>query len=507
MPDNLKLLIVVLALATAVFTVARRPASAWMDVTDFTRRRNLWFALTFAAFLSLNFWMYAIIAAPLLIFASRREVNPPALFFFILFAVPVSTIHISGAGLFNTLFELSHPRILELIILLPAFAYLLRRTNSLSFGRTVPDKAIAAYLLLTVALYFRDTTVTNALRQAFYLFLDVFLPYFVISRSLKDLNAFRDALSSFVIAMMIMALVAVFEFFKVWLLYQPLVGILQMDEGMSGYIFRDGMLRVVASAGQPIVLGYLMVVGLGLYLFLKNALQQKLMRHAGAALLTAALILALSRGPWVGAAALLIVFLATGRSPVRSMTKLALVAMLVLPLMALLPGTDKVINLLPFVGSTEKENVDFRANLISNSMIVIQRNPWLGSNDFMETPEMEAMRQGEGIIDIVNSYIRVALEKGLIGLGLFAGFFALTLFGIYRAMRLIPDKDSEEYLLGRVLLATLMAILVTIFTVSSITFIPIVYWSVAGMAVAYTHMVQRQADAQELSAAGNTAPN
>ena len=76
------------------------------------------------------------------------------------------------------------------------------------------------------------------------------------------------------------------------------------------------------------------------------------------------------------------------------------------------------------------------------------------------------------------------------GLGLFVTFFALTLLGIYRAMRSIPDRDSEEYLLGRVLLATLLAILIIIFTVSSITIIPIMYWSVAGLGVAYAQMVR-----------------
>lgn len=493
MPDNLKLLIVILALATAVFAIAKRPAGVSMEPADFTRRRNLWFALTFAAFLSPHFWVYTFIAIPLLIYANRRENNPPALFFFILFVLPMSTMYIPGMGLFTTLFELSHARILGLVIFLPAFFSLLRQNGFLPFGRTVSDKVIAAYLLLAVAVYLRDTTITAALRQTFHLFLDVFLPYFVISRSLKDLQAFRDALSSFVIAIMVLALVAVFEFFKHWLLYQPLVDILQMDQGMRGYIYRDGMLRVVASAGQPIVLGYLMVVGLGLYMFLKSAVQQKLMRRSGMALLTAGLIVPLSRGPWIGAVMFMLVFIATGRNPVRSLISLALAAMVALPLIAVLPGTDKAINLLPFVGSTEKANVDYRVNLMTNSMIVIQRNPWFGSSNFNETPEMEAMRQGGGIIDIVNTYIRVTLEQGFVGLGLFVGFFALTLLGIYRAMRSIPDKDSEEHLLGRVLFATLLAILVMIFTVSSITFIPIVYWSIAGMGVAYARMVRLQA--------------
>jgi hypothetical protein len=41
-------------------------------------------------------------------------------------------------------------------------------------------------------------------------------------------------------------------------------------------------------------------------------------------------------------------------------------------------------------------------------------------------------------------------------------------------------------------LATLLAILVIIFTVSNITIIPIVYWSVAGLGVAYAEMMRRQ---------------
>jgi hypothetical protein len=73
---------------------------------------------------------------------------------------------------------------------------------------------------------------------------------------------------------------------------------------------------------------------------------------------------------------------------------------------------------------------------------------------------------------------------------LFVGFFVLTLLDISRTMRSIPDKNSEEHLLGRVLLSTLVSIMVIIFTVLSITVIPIVYWSVAGMGVAYAQMVR-----------------
>lgn len=492
MPEHLRALIVILFLAITFFAFARRPACTITEAGNFTRRRNLWLALTLAAFLAYNFWIYIVIAIPLVIYANRREPNPSALFFFILFVLPVATTRISGMGLINFLFDLSYTRLLALLILLPAFFSLLQKGDNPSFGRTGPDKALTAYLLLTAMLFLRETSLTDTWRQVFYLFIDVFLPYFVISRSLKSLQAFRDALLSFALAIMVLAPLAVFEASRHWLLYSSLTGVLELEAGMTGYLGREGILRAIVTAGQPIALGYLMVVGLGLYLFLQRTIQQKLIRWLGMVMLATGLIAPLSRGPWVGAAVLLVVFIATGPYAARRLMSLALAAMLALTLFAMLPGGEKVINLLPFIGATEKGNIEYRENLITNSMIVIQRNPWFGSVNYLNTPELEAMRQGQGIIDIVNSYIGVALETGFVGLGLFIGFFVLTLLGIYRAMRSIQGRDSEEYLLGRVLLATLLAILTIIATVSSITVIPIVYWSVAGLGVAYAQMARRR---------------
>lgn len=492
MPEHLRTLIVILVLSTVVFAFAHRPACSIIGTGNFTRRRNLWFALTLAAFLAHNFWVYTLIAILLLIYANLRETNPPALFFFILFALPVSHIPISGMGLINIFFNLSHARILELLILLPAFFVLIRRSGTLTFGRTWPDVVLAVYLLLTTILYLRETTVTDTLRQAFYLFIDVFLPYFVISRSLKDLQAFREALLSIVLAIMVIALLAIFETTKRWLLYHSLIDVLGL-EGRLEYLGRGGTLRAIVTAGHPIALGYLIAAGMGLYLFLQRSIRKKFVRWLGMALLAAGLIAPLSRGPWVGAAVLLVVFIATGRYAIRRLMGLAVAGVLTLSLIAVLPGGEKVINLLPFIGTTERGSFDYRQKLLDNSIIVIERNPWLGSVNFFEAPELEALRQGQGIIDIVNTYIGVALETGIVGLGLFVGFFALTLLGLYRAMRSIRDRGSEEHLLGRAILATLLAILVMIFTVSSISFIPIVYWSVAGLGVAYVQMVRKQA--------------
>lgn len=74
---------------------------------------------------------------------------------------------------------------------------------------------------------------------------------------------------------------------------------------------------------------------------------------------------------------------------------------------------------------------------------MIQRNPLFGSFDFRNTPEMQSMIQGEGIIDIVNTYINLALRVGLVGLTLFVGFFVSILFGLRKALRAFPTATKK----------------------------------------------------------------
>lgn len=491
-----KTLIVILFLSTIIFAIASRFAYSISESKDFTRRRNLWFALTLTAFLAHSFWIYALVAIPLLSHANRRETNPPSLYFFVLFALPTAIIPIPALGLISHIFDISHPRLLALLLLIPAFVALTRQNDTLSFGRTVPDKVLAAYLLLTLILHLREATVMDTFREAFYLFIDVFLPYLVISRSLRNLSAFRDAIFSLVLAIMLLAPIALFEISMHWALYPSLNKALGLKEGTQ-LLMRSEYLRAITTAGQPIALGYLMAVGLGFYLFLQRSISSNTIRRFGLGLLIAGLAASISRGPWVGAIMLIFVFIFTGHNPMPRIMGIIIALPLAFLLISLLPGGEKIINLLPFIGATDKATIEGRHDLIVQSMIVIQQNPWIGNVNYLDTPEIQSLPQGQGIIDIVNTYLLIALEKGLVGLGLFMGFFVMVLHGIRRAMHSIPDRDSEEYLLGRALLATLISILLIIFTTSSISFIPFVYWSVAGLGVAYTQMIRAQAAAQQ----------
>jgi hypothetical protein len=506
MPEHLKALVVILGIATAAFAVAKAPACAMACATkDFERRRNLWFAVTLTGFLSHGFWISLAITAVWLLVAYRGERNGLAMFFFVLFAVPAITADLPGMGVINNFFVIDYVRLLTLTVLLPAYVSLQTRPGTLPFGRTLSDKLLAAYLILGFVLWIESSTFTNALRNAvFYAFIDVFLPYYVASRALRSIKDFRDVLMSYVVAAMVLGLILIFEFAKGWLLYQALEYALGMNWGWNNYLWRAGNLRAAGSIGHPIAAGFVMAVAIGFYLYLRKVILSQTVWGVGMALLVVGLVAPISRGPWMGAAAIVLIMLATAPSPMRTFAKLGMVGIIVLPFVFTTSAGRAIIDYLPFVGSIEASTVEGRQLLAQTFIGVVLDNPILGIPNYLEMPGMEALRGGDGLIDLVNTYVIIGLRSGLVGLSLFVAFFLAAGFAVYTGMRAVRDRRDEHYVLGQALLATLAGILFIIGTVSPILVIPTIYWAVAGFGVAYAHMVRQR----QVSGAGrpvNTA--
>lgn len=491
MAEHLKTLTAIFLIAVPVLLIARAPAcAAAIPGEDFRRRRNLWLVVTALAFLTQDFWLLMGTAGVLLFFAGRRDPNPMALFLALLFAVPALTDEVSGLGLARHLLALSYPRLLALAVLLPAALAIFFDPHKGSPASKWPDRLLAGYLALILVLQFTVDSLTNTLRYAIYYFIDVALPYYVASRSLKNLEQFRDTAMSLVVAAMVLAAVGIFETAKGWLLYASLDDFLGLDWGYGNYLQRGESLRAQASTGQPIALGFVMAVACGLFLFLRPAVPRRGMWFLGLALLLGGLLAPISRGPWIGAAVGFAVFVALGPRPLENLAKLALLGLAGGFVLLFSPFGDRIIDHLPFIGTLDRETIAYRQELLNQSVALVKLNPLFGSFDYLKY--MEDLRQGQGIIDIVNTYLAVALSSGLAGLGLFVSFFLAVAAGIHRARAALPDSAGDLKLLGRSLLATLAGIMVIIFTVSSITVIPIVYWSVAGFGLAYIGLAQRQ---------------
>ena len=96
---NIKALIVVLAIAAVVFRLGKPIALLFSSEPDFARRRNVWFVLTATAFLSPNFWLFVLVAAPLLAWAGRKDTNPVALYLILLHVIPPIPVEIPVVGI------------------------------------------------------------------------------------------------------------------------------------------------------------------------------------------------------------------------------------------------------------------------------------------------------------------------------------------------------------------------------------------------------------------------
>lgn len=492
MPEIIRSLLVVLVLATLVFYFIKKYAKPLdLNLEVLQPRIVAWYAITCAAFLSHNFWLFVGISSIVLYITAKKDKNPLALVLFVIYAVPLFSAPIPGAGVVNYLFELNYFRIIALVILFPLYLKFRKNKKSAPFGKTWPDKFLAAYLLYSLLLVFPNTTFSNWCRLAFIQFIDVFLPYYVASRCISSLADFDDAIQSLLIATSVAALIAVVEYAKGWLLYSAVPHAQDVFWAYGGYLRRGESLRALASAGQAIVLGYTMAIALGLYAYFAQRISTPKIKIAIYILLGAGLFAPVSRGPWVGGVVIFTLAILMGPSPLKRLLKIGFSALVPTVLFLLTPWGSKFVNYLPFVGNVDAETVTYRQDLLVNSWQIIRDNFWFGSSDFMNTEEMESMRAGAngGIVDLVNSYVAIALSGGMVALFLFSGFFIACAWGVWQAIKVLKNQPSL-LLLGKSLFVTLLGSMVIIYTVSSILIIPIIYWMLGGMCVAYSSVVR-----------------
>jgi len=486
MAENYRALVALLVLTIPVLWFVRKPLTvAVMRPADFNVRAFVWIALTILLFVAQSFWIFMLGAILLVLSVGRKDSNPLGLYFFILLLAPPFQSAVQGFGGINYFISLDFLRLLSFVILLPTAVVLLTRPESAGLLRMPTDKYVLGYVVLLLAIQLPLTSTTDWLRSALGYVIDTLLPYYVFSRGITDMKRLRDTGASFVAACAIISVVAVFEFFKGWLLYSSLPNFLDVRWKYGSYMLRDGSLRATVSTGHSIVLGYVLTVALGLHLMIRPAFANQNFWRNVLLLLGVGIVASMSRGPWVGAAGLIVVALAIGPGAGKRLGTASLLLVLSLPVLMLTPIGAKVVSYLPFIGDVDSANVSYRQQLFEVSWNVLMLNPIFGSPFYMAYGTMEQLRQGEGIIDMVNSYLAVAMVSGFVGLTLFSGSFVSCAVRLYAHLIRHPAKGGDDYVVGKALLATLVGILLIIATASSINAIPVVYWCVVGMCAAY----------------------
>jgi O-antigen ligase len=496
MSTSFKEMIVVLAIAATIFKLAKPTALRFSAEGDFIRRRNVWFALTVTAFLSTSFWLYALVAAPLMMWAGRRDSNPVAFYLVLLHVIPSVPVDIPVIGI-NALFPLDNYRLLAFCVLLPT-AWRIRgsRDPQRIRGLHAMDILLLAFGALYVAFFvppdlpgqvLLHDSPTNMARRAFLFFVDVYLLYYVVSRSCVTRRIITEAQAAFCLACAVMAAMAVFESARHWLLYADFARGWNEDITLGFYLFRGNFLRAQASAGHPLALGYLFAIAFGFWLYVKSHVTARRVRVAVVLLLWLGLISAYSRGPWIGAAAIYFAFAAFSPSGVSKLFKATGVAIILAGAVGATPLATRIINVLPFMGgSVDTGSIDYRERLVERSWELLKEHPYFG--DQLALTKMQDVRQGQGIIDKVNTYVEVALDKGLVGLSIFVAFILTALVKARRTAKASAPSDHDLALLGVSLVACILGTLLMIENSSFILGYEKIFYVLAGLSAAYAHL-------------------
>ena len=492
MPEHVRALIVVLALSGAVFYAARPALIQVIPASTFDRWRKLWFFTTLAWFLSGNVWIYVALMVVVLTIVRKKESQVFGLYLLLLFAAPSAHAPVPGFGVIDHLLMLDHYRLLSLALLLPVALTLKNQADTARFGRSPVDWMVFGYLALTWLVTVPETSATNALRAGVLQFIDGWLPYYVASRSIKSFDDFRAALCGFLLGALMLSILATFEVARSWKLY--IASIVEYGLPVSqAYKLRGPFIRPGAAVQDSIVLGTVVVLGLSAWLYLKGQIAGRFRTTVLGASLFVGLLASLSRAPWMAGFLLFFMFHLQDGKNLKNLLKGALVVSLGTILLSLFPAGQVIIDLLPFVGQSEQGSIDYRMNWFSAAVPVIERNFWFGDVRALGAPELEIMRNGEGIIDLVNTFLGVTMLYGVVGLFFFVGSFLMSLRLSWRTrLRFARLRDRHAVNLGRAMVAAVVCIMFILITMSPISVIPILIWSFAGFSAAYDRLGFRE---------------
>jgi hypothetical protein len=498
MPNHLKGYVYVMILALIVFALVRKPITASIvSADDFRRRRNAWLLVTTIVFVAHNFWVYAFATGVVAWLLMQRDRNPMAAYVTLLFAVPLFKFPISGLGVVNVLLVMDHQRLLALVLLLPLAYRHWQKKERVDTTTRVVSLLVAAHYLQGVIAYAVLDSFTQGMRFFVTEGLSLWLCYYVAAHAIGSIRALREVMIMFVVGLSVLGLIGMFESVRGWLIYESLrLPLGAFVESSTAYFTRDSgfgidTLRALTTTGHAIIFGYICMIALCFWTAFRDNMGTRLNAYLVLGLLLAGLVSSLSRGPWVGAIAGMSMVLLSGRGLVKRLGILAMALMVVGLGVLASPYADKFLAFVPFFGSVGAESADYRVKLFEVSMIVFWDSPWVGHFDVVKDPRMEVMRQGQGIIDMVNTYLGIGLQYGFVGLTTFVVPHALVLWGLFKTMREAESVNPTVAVTGRALFGAIVGSLVTLATASTYDFVPIVYWTLLGLGVSYTVCTRR----------------
>lgn len=484
MGDQLIPFIYVVTISFAALALYRfvRPAEAPLERQHFVLVGCV-YALAFFAGHYLLFMMLAAVA--ILKLTPAAPVARIHCFLFLLPLLPTLELQLDLAGI--PLFDLNWSRMLTLVLLVPLVPACARPPLQ---ARYPVDKYVVLFCVITSLLLSRDASITAGLRTLFVTFLDVFIPYYVLSRSLRSQQDIRAALYLFIAALTVVAAMNVFETARQWHIFGDMIRDLTGRFG-GFYEWRAGFLRAYGPMDKPSASAFALATGIALVCALAPRFTSSAHRAALITVMAAGLLVTFSRGSWLAAGFVGAGYLIFIASPGVFIRNAALLMAIVVPLLSFSDLGSRIVAILPVIGSDTSQaaaTIDYRQSLLATGLQVAHENPLLGSVSFQSHPDLLAMVGGSGFLDLVNHYLVMLLNFGYVGLLSFVAIFASTLLLLRRTVKsLRPGDPTRDF--GKTLILTVLGLMLALATTSAAGRVGLILWCLVAMSCAFSHTV------------------
>ena len=468
----LKLLAAVSVLSYVAMSLFR---PAFKDIFTPAEYRCAWrlvFLGVFASYLCKFPAVFLLVVAGIAIYGAvatgRGPVGKVAVYLLFACTLPPIKLILGGFGGINYLLAVDHLRLVSLVLLTWAA---LELPGLKATPRTVRffwiDLLVVAYQVLRFGLSVPSSNLTTLVRTLVESTLDILLPYFLVTRSLRSMADLRFAGGHLLIGLVFAASVGIGETLMQHNLYSGLQAIYEEQWQLTYQLQRGGLLRVQATTPQPIILAFMMLFGFAVAYWLKGSQWRRPTVAAmfGAVFLT--MIATFSRGPWLAAGLMVLALVAMQRISAQ-VFRVILIVLVLGGIGVKLAGADTVVisALGALFGSEQADlsSIEYRHQLLDDSLALIRQSPWFGVPNY--AAQMQSLKQGEGIIDIVNSYVAIMLDAGVIGLAIYLLPYAVVLNRLISAIRRRAQgglEDGSRFALAFIalILGCLFAILTT----------------------------------------------
>jgi hypothetical protein len=386
-----------------------------------------------------------------------RKINYAVVFFVVILAVPgTSTRFLSLPGI-RYVFDLSTVLVLGALGL-----YVAAQKPK---DPTVKGPGILLLLMLVChAISVADrTSFTNDLRAMVTEYIVIAGSFFGVLSAVDSKERLLDVLKTIFVMATILASVAIVGQVLRWNLYSS------QNTALFGsfvrFKSRGALLRSTSTFGNAYINFGVILAGLTFFSLPIIAQFKSSVIKVGAVVgLVLGFFMSASKTPFLAGAIGFGTLTLVGRNAVPRLVVGVIAAMILLLMLQLTPWGEGLLSYLPFIG--ERGTSDYRARLLERGMDIMWDHPFFG--DHLYTYKLEDLRQGEGIIDIVNAYLGKALEHGLIYTTL---LLAVLIWPSVSAVTLLPklrQVDTQLAFIGAGIIAG-MAVVTIGFTATSMT--------------------------------------